>query len=167
MITFSDTTFKLAELVVSTSLKKEIKIAGAESCTGGLISAAITAIPGSSKVFEFCVASYSNLAKNLILDVSPEIISKYGAVSSEVAIEMAKGVNKIYQSDIVFAVTGIAGPEGGSKVKPVGTVFIAISNDIKKPNKINVFDEHFDGNRAAVRIKTVDFVLEKILIYLS
>ncbi|MDJ1257404.1 MAG: CinA family protein [Candidatus Midichloria sp.] len=165
MIIFSDTTFNTAKLIIQTAEQQRIKIAGAESCTGGLIAGVLTSVPGSSAVFEFGIVSYANHAKSSILKIPAEVIAKHGAVSSEVALTMAEGLNKIYSNNLVFTVTGIAGPGGGSAAKPVGTVFIGISN--LESNKIDVVKQHFVGDRATIRMKTVDFVLQMILSQLS
>ncbi|AEI88822.1 MAG: Nicotinamide mononucleotide (NMN) deamidase PncC [Candidatus Midichloria mitochondrii] len=165
MIIFSDTTFNTARLIIQKAEQQGIKIAGAESCTGGLIAGVLTSVPGSSAVFEFCIVSYANHAKNSILKIPAEVIAKHGAVSSKVALTMAEGLNKIYSNNLVFAVTGIAGPGGGSAAKPVGTVFIGTSN--LESNKIDVVKQHFVGDRATIRMKTVDFILQMILSQLS
>jgi nicotinamide-nucleotide amidase len=114
---------KIGELLT----KKGLKLSIAESCTGGLISNMITNVSGSSNYFERGIISYSNRSKIEILGVKEELIEKYGAVSKECAVKMAEGVRQISGSDIGLAVTGIAGPSGGTAQKPVGTVHIAIS----------------------------------------
>lgn len=117
---------KTAANVVKLLLEKGKKAATAESCTGGLVSAAITSVSGSSEVFDMGVCSYANRIKQDVLDVSAEALEKYGAVSEQVAKEMAQGVMKLAKSDFGVSTTGIAGPTGGSKEKPVGTVWIGV-----------------------------------------
>lgn len=134
--------------------EKKIKIACAESCTGGLLSALLTEIPGSSKVFERGFIVYSNLAKIEMLGVKKETLEKFGAVSEEVAREMAQGVLKNSAADIAIAITGIAGPDGGSAKKPVGLVYIAVNDQVRKFN--------FSGNRSEVRKSAVNAALQML-----
>lgn len=125
---------KDAQKVVNLLKKKKFKIAFAESCTGGLLSGLITSINGSSKVFSIGFVTYSNRSKCIILKVPKIIIKKYGAVSEQCCLSMVNNLSKISKSDICLSVTGIAGPTGGSKQKPVGLVYIGA----KKGDKINV-----------------------------
>ena len=122
---------KLSHKIVKSLSKKNIKISFAESCTGGLLSSSITSISGSSKVFTLGLITYSNNSKISILKVPKKIIRKHGAVSYESCLSVVKNLSKISKSDISISVTGIAGPRGGTKEKPVGLVFIGI----KKGNK--------------------------------
>ena len=122
---------KLSHKIVKSLSKKNMKISFAESCTGGLLSSSITSISGSSKIFTLGLITYSNTSKMSILKVPKKIIRKHGAVSYETCLSMVKNLSKISKSDISISVTGIAGPGGGTKVKPVGLVFIGI----KKGNK--------------------------------
>ena len=124
----------LCKKIISLLKKKKLKIAVAESCTGGLLSSAITSINGSSKVFNLGLVTYSNESKIKLLKISKKIIRKYGAVSEPVCKAMAKNVSKIGKANISISVTGIAGPHGGSKKKPVGLVYLGFKND----NKINI-----------------------------
>ena len=117
---------KTAANVVKLLLSKGKKAATAESCTGGLVSAAITSVSGSSEVFEMGVCSYANRIKQEALGVTNEALEKYGAVSEQVAREMAQGVMERSGSDFGVSTTGIAGPTGGSEEKPVGTVWIGV-----------------------------------------
>lgn len=141
-------------------------LALAESCTGGLISTLITDLPGSSGYFLGSAVTYSNISKNRVLGVSQDTLSKYGAVSEQTAIEMAEGAAKVFVSDFAASATGIAGPDGGSSVKPVGTVCIGLTDG----RRSLVFTKHFQGSRSEVRTKTTetvfelltDFILEKI-----
>ena len=123
---------QISENLVKSLKKKKLTLAIAESCTGGLLSSSITGIGGSSKVFKFGLVTYSNKSKNKILKVPNKIIKKYGAVSIQCCLSMVNNLSKIGKSNISISVTGIAGPGGGSKNKPVGLVYIGI----KKGNKV-------------------------------
>jgi PncC family amidohydrolase len=118
---------KIARAIVRTLTKQKKTLALAESCTGGFIANQITNVPGASKVFLGGVVSYSNAAKQKFLGVRAGTLERHGAVSEAVATEMARGARKRFGTDFAIAVTGIAGPTGGTKIKPVGTVFIALS----------------------------------------
>ena len=120
--------------IVSLLNKKKLKIAFAESCTGGLLSSAITSVSGSSKVFTLGLITYSNQSKIKVLKVPKSIIRKYGSVSEPVCLSMLNNLSKISKSNIAVSITGIAGPSGGSKQKPVGLVYVGI----KKGNKIKI-----------------------------
>ena len=122
---------KLSQKVVKLLSKKRLKISFAESCTGGLLSSSITSISGSSKVFTLGLVTYSNQAKINILKVPKKIIMKHGAVSYETCLSMVKNLYKISRTNISISITGVAGPNGGTKQKPVGLVFIGV----KKGNK--------------------------------
>lgn len=135
--------------------KKKATIAVAESCTGGLISHKITNVPGSSDYFERGVVAYSNRAKVDCLEVSEDILKNCGAVSSETAMAMAYGIRKVANTTFGLAVTGIAGPGGGTSEKPVGMVFIAIAG----PNDIEVTGFRFDGDRVTIKEKTAEAAL--------
>ncbi|MDC0433571.1 CinA family protein [Pelagibacteraceae bacterium] len=106
--------------------KKKLKISLAESCTGGLLSASITSIKGSSKVFAMGLVTYSNQSKITILKIPKKIIQKYGAVSVQCCLSMVKNLSKISKSKICISITGIAGPKGGTRTKPIGLVYIGI-----------------------------------------
>ena len=112
--------------IISLIKKKRMKLAIAESCTGGMLSSAITSVSGSSKVFTMGLVTYSNQAKTNILKVPQRIIKKYGAVSVQCCLAMVNNLNKISKSKVCVSITGIAGPKGGSKQKPVGLVYIGI-----------------------------------------
>ena len=118
--------------IVNQLIKKKLKISFAESCTGGLLSSSITSVSGSSKVFKLGLVAYSNLSKINLLKVTKKTISKYGAVSKQVCLSMVKNVSRIGGTNMSASVTGIAGPGGGTKKKPIGLVYIGI----KKGNKI-------------------------------
>jgi len=111
--------------------KKKFKISVAESCTGGMLSGAITSISGASKIFKMGLVTYSNQAKTSILKVPKKIIQKYGAVSMQCCLAMLNNLSKISKSKICISITGIAGPKGGTKQKPVGLVFIGVKNGRK------------------------------------
>ena len=115
-------------------IKKKLKISFAESCTGGLLASSITSISGASKVFNLGLVTYSNQSKIKILKVNRNIIKKYGAVSHECCYAMVKNLSKISKANINISITGIAGPKGGTKQKPVGLVYIGV----KKGNKISI-----------------------------
>jgi len=116
----------LNQKIVSLLEKKKLKLAIAESCTGGLLSSAITSVSGSSKIFTMGLVTYSNQAKTSILKVPQKIIKKYGAVSVQCCLAMVNNLKKISKSKVCVSITGIAGPKGGSKLKPVGLVYIGI-----------------------------------------
>ena len=124
----------LGKSIVNRLTKKKLTISIAESCTGGLLSSAITSVAGSSKVFKLGLVTYSNRSKIKVLKVLKNIIRKYGAVSEQVCLAMVMNLNKISKTGISISITGIAGPSGGTKKKPVGLVYVGI----KKRNKISV-----------------------------
>ena len=137
---------KLSQKIVRMLRKRKLKISFAESCTGGLLSSTITSISGSSKVFNLGLVTYSNQSKINTLKVPKKTIRKYGAVSYETCLSMVKNLNKISKTNISVSVTGIAGPKGGSKKKPVGLVFIGI----KKGNKTLVRKYLFKKKKKAI-----------------
>ena len=116
----------LNKTIVSLLKRKKLKIAFAESCTGGMLSSAITSVSGSSKVFTMSLVTYSNQAKTDVLKVPKKIIKKFGAVSVQCCLAMVNNLSKISKSKVCISITGIAGPKGGSKQKPVGLVYIGI-----------------------------------------
>ncbi len=140
--------------------KKNLKLAVVESCTGGQLSSAITAISGASKIFNLGLITYSNETKIKVLKVSKKIISKYGAVSHECCFAMVKNLSKISKANINVSITGIAGPKGGTKLKPVGLVYIGI----KKGNKIQINKCLFKSKkRSSIQKATVKKALDLIL----
>ena len=140
--------------------KKKLKISFAESCTGGLLASAITSISGASKVFNLSLVTYSNQAKIKVLKVNKDIIKKYGAVSPECCYAMVKNLSRISKSNINVSITGIAGPKGGSKQKPVGLVYIGV----KKGNKIQINKCIFKSKkRLSIQKATVKKALDLIL----
>jgi len=151
---------KLSQKIVKLLKKKKLKISFAESCTGGLISSSITSISGSSKVFTLGLVAYSNQAKIKILKVPKRLIMKHGAVSFETCLSMVKNLNKISKTNISVSITGIAGPKGGTKQKPVGLVYIGI----KKGNKTLVKKYLFKNmKRNSIQKLTVNKALGLIL----
>lgn len=147
---------KPLEVALGEALReKKATVAVAESCTGGLISHRITNVPGCSGYFERGIVTYSNKAKVDHLGVSEEILQKCGAVSSETAMAMAGGIRKVANTTFGLAVTGIAGPGGGTTEKPVGLVYIAIAG----PNGIEVTGSRFDGDRVEIKEKTANAAL--------
>lgn len=148
-----------AEKLVALLRDKGLTVSVAESCTGGLIAGAITGIPGSSIVFECGAVTYSNRMKNRLLGVSEHTLASFGAVSAQTVIEMACGVKTLSGSSLSAAVSGVAGPGGGSGDKPIGTVFIGISG----LNKTRTFRFLFDGSRAEIRRATVEKTLELLI----
>ena len=155
---------KLSQKIVRLLTKKRLKISFAESCTGGLLSSTITQISGSSKVFTIGLVTYSNQSKINTLKVPKNTIRKYGAVSYETCLSMVKNLNKISKTNISVSVTGIAGPRGGSKKKPVGLVFIGI----KKGNKTLVRKYLFKNKkRSAIQRAAVSKSLNLILSFLK
>jgi nicotinamide-nucleotide amidase len=151
----------LAKKLVKKLIKKKIKLSFAESCTGGMLSSTITSISGSSKIFNLGLITYSNKAKIDILKVSKKIINKYGAVSNECCLSMVKNLSKISKANISVSVTGIAGPNGGTKLKPVGLVYIGI----KKGNKVIVQKTLFNNkSRILFQKATTNKVLKNLLL---
>jgi len=136
-------------------------IATAESCTGGGIAQIITEIAGSSKWFDRGFVTYSNLSKVQMLAVNPATLDTFGAVSEQTALEMVRGALLYSAADCAIAVTGIAGPDGGSLEKPVGTVFIA---RCYKHETANVIRKQFVGNRHQIRTQTIKTALEWLLL---
>ena len=150
---------KLANKLVQKLSKKKLRISFAESCTGGMLSGAITSISGSSKVFHLGLVTYSNKAKIDILKVPKKIINKYGAVSKECCLSMVKNLSKISKANISVSITGIAGPNGGTKLKPVGLVYIGI----KIGNKIIIKENRFNSkSRLSIQKLTVENTLKII-----
>ena len=129
---------KSAQKLVKLLSKKKLKISFAESCTGGLLSSSITSISGSSKVFTIGLVTYSNQSKISLLKVNKKTILKHGAVSYETCLSMVKNLSKISKTNISVSITGVAGPKGGTKQKPVGLVYIGIKKGNKTYNHIDL-----------------------------
>ena len=140
----------VAQILIEKLHQKGYTLTTAESCTGGMISSTLIDVAGASSVINECHVTYSNEAKEKYLGVSKETLEQYGAVSEQTAYEMARGAVKLANADVAIAVTGLAGPDGGTKEKPVGLVYIAcnICGNIK------VYRYIFDGDRMAVRQQT-------------
>ena len=153
-----------AREVVEANRKVGRRMAIAESCTGGLVAAAITEIPGSSEVFEAGFVTYSNAAKIGQLKVSEELVETFGAVSVATAWAMARGALLASEADIAVAITGIAGPDGGSPSKPVGTVVFARAERDADPAKIVADQKLFEGeDRAGVRLQAALCALDLLM----
>ena len=141
-------------------IKKNISISVAESCTGGLLSSKLTKLSGSSKYFRMGLITYSNNAKIKILKVNKKIITKYGAVSSQCCRSMVENLSKISRSKLNISITGIAGPNGGTKDKPVGLVFIGV----KKKNKVFIMKNLFRSKeRSKIQNNTVSKCIKLLL----
>jgi nicotinamide-nucleotide amidase len=147
------------EEVVGALLKqRRLKLAVAESCTGGLIGARITNIAGSSEYFERAAVTYSNTAKTEMLGVPAELIGRHGAVSSEVAVAMAQGIRQAAKTDLGLSVTGIAGPGGGSEQKPVGLVYTALASS----QGVKTTEHRFLGDREQIRARAAQMALDMV-----
>ena len=140
--------------------KKKLTLSFAESCTGGLLASSITSISGSSKVFNMGLVTYSNNAKVKLLKVPKKTITKYGAVSSETCLSMVKNLSKISRSNISISITGVAGPNGGTKEKPVGLVYVGLKKGSKTIIKKNLFKSK---KRVSIQKATVNQALKMIL----
>ena len=150
--------------IVSLLKKKKYKISLAESCTGGLLSSAITSVSGSSKIFTLGLVAYSNQSKTKVLKVKKNIIRKYGSVSEQVCLTMVKNLNKISKTNISISITGIAGPGGGTKIKPIGLVYVGI----KKGNRTDVKKYLFKNKgRSYIQKAAVNKSLDLILSFLK
>ncbi|MDC1129705.1 CinA family protein [Candidatus Pelagibacter sp.] len=151
----------LANKLVKKLIKKKLKISFAESCTGGMLSSTITSVSNSSKVFNLGLITYSNKAKIDILKVPKKIIAKHGAVSKECCLSMVKNLSNISKANISVSITGIAGPNGGTKLKPIGLVYIGI----KKGNTIIIQKSLFKNkNRILIQKATTIKVLKNLLV---
>ena len=155
---------KISQKIVKLLSKKRLKVSLAESCTGGLMSSSITSISGSSKVFTLGLVTYSNQAKINILKVPKRIIMKHGAVSYETCLYMVKNLNKISKTNVSVSITGVAGPKGGTKQKPVGLVYIGV----KKGNKTVVKKFLFKSKkRNSIQRSTVNKALNLVLSFVK
>lgn len=152
-----------ASLIISSFKEKGKTLATAESCTGGGLGQRLTSVSGSSAVYKGGVISYCNEVKHRLLGVDQELLDKFGAVSAQVAEKMASGVRAAIRSDIGIAITGLAGPESDGSGKPVGLVYIGISNGLRT----NSFEFHFFGDRETIRAKAEDEAFLLLLAWLA
>ncbi len=150
---------KLEEKVIRTLIKKRQTVSVAESCTGGLIAERLTSVPGASKVFGFGAVVYSGEAKRKLLKINPALIKTYGEVSEEVTFAMAKAIKKISKSDYAMAVTGIAGPSGGTFLKPIGTVCFSLLS----PRRQLIKKLLIRGRRNEIRDQASTVILNALL----
>ena len=156
--------FSKSKQLISLLKRKKLKLAVAESCTGGMLSSAITSVSGSSKVFNLGLVTYSNESKIKVLKISKKLIRKYGAVSEQVCKAMAKNVSKIGKTNMSISITGIAGPSGGTKQKPVGLIYVGI----KRGNKVKVNRYLFKNKgRLYIQKATVNKSLDLILSFIK
>lgn len=161
-LTNSQTLTTIAQQLGEILCKKNAKLTTAESCTGGAISEAITSVSGSSQWFEFGFVTYANSAKRQLLGVSEETLEQYGAVSEQVVKQMAQGAIKQSEADYAIAVSGVAGPDGGTEEKPVGTVWVCWQT----PSQIWTHKLVLSGDRQAVRTEAVKKSLQQLLQHL-
>ncbi len=163
----TDSEVTLEQAVVDLLVSNDLTISTAESCTGGLLAGRLINVPGVSEVFKRGLITYSNKAKRKMIEVRKSTLEKYGAVSKEVAMEMAKGTAALTKADVTVAITGLAGPDGGSEEKPVGLVYIACN--VK--GNITVKECRFSGSRSKIRDTSVAYALnllrECVLSYMS
>lgn len=152
-----------AELLIQKLVDKKYTITTAESCTGGMIASALVDVPGASMVINECHVTYSNEAKMKYLGVNKDTLDNYTAVSEETAIEMVMGAANLADANVAIAVTGLAGPDGGTEEKPVGLVYIAC----KVEDKIRIDKPIFNGNRNDVRIRATEYAIDMVLAMLQ
>lgn len=155
---FTEANYKQASELLEALKGKRLKLTTAESCTGGMLSALITEISGSSAVFEGGFVTYSNQSKTNLLGVNSGLIETHGAVSAEVANEMVAGALKKTSADIAISITGIAGPTGGTKEKPVGLVYIAVG----RKDGVTCTENIFTGTRQQIRVESISKALEML-----
>jgi nicotinamide-nucleotide amidase len=147
------------KILINKLIKKKLKISFAESCTGGMLASKFTSISGASKVFNLGLVTYSNQTKIMMLNINNNIIKKYGAVSHECCSAMVNGLSKISKAQINVSITGIAGPNGGTKEKPIGLVYIGV----KKGKKILISKNLFKSkNRISIQKASVKKAFEMI-----
>ena len=150
------------KIIIKKLLKRNISISIAESCTGGLLSSKFTSVAGISKIFNMGLITYSNKSKSSLLKISQNDLKKYGAVSHQTAALMVKNLQRLTKSKLCISTTGIAGPSGGTKVKPVGLIYFGI----KYKNKTIILEKKFKGSRMQIQQKTVKAIfttLEKLI----
>jgi nicotinamide-nucleotide amidase len=154
---------KTLEQIIQKLTKNKHTISFAESCTGGQLAAAFTAISGASTVLNGSVVTYSNTVKHQWLNVDKKVLKNHGAVSSECVSQMLGGIKEMSGADYALAISGIAGPTGGSEEKPVGTVYIGLLT----PSSSEVFHCLFEGDREAVQKQSTAFAIEKLAKFLE
>ena len=150
------------KIIIKKLLKRNISISIAESCTGGLLSSKFTSVAGISKIFNLGLITYSNKSKSSLLKISQNDLKKYGSVSHQTAAIMVKNLQRLTKSKLCISTTGIAGPSGGTKVKPVGLIYFGI----KYRNKTIILEKKFKGSRIQIQQKTVKAIfatLEKLI----
>lgn len=148
----------LLSQIAAALLARQQTLATAESCTGGLVGALLTGLPGSSAWYRGGIVAYANALKIRLLGVAPELLETHGAVSLETARAMAAGARRAAESDFAVSITGIAGPDGGTKEKPVGLVYVAVA----APHGTATFKHHFSGSRADVRNAAAEAALRHL-----
>lgn len=163
-MTTNETQHDLVNQLATRLLRQQKKLAVAESCTGGGLAKVLTDLPGSSEWFERGFVTYSNQSKHEMLDVKESTLKQYGAVSEETVIEMAQGVLKNSHADFSVSISGIAGPGGGTKNKPVGLVWFAFANQDKR---ITSQQRLFEGDRNAVREQAIHYALTNLLQFIQ
>ena len=149
---------KKLQALIKVLQDRGLKVAAAESCTGGMLGEALTSMPGSSRFFELGMITYSNEAKIKLLGVKESILCQYGAVSEDTAEDMSVNIKNIADADIGISITGIAGPGGGSEEKSVGLVYIGVSME-----NTTVYKHFFKGDRASIRKQSVSYAIEHVL----
>ena len=150
------------KIIINKLLKRNISISIAESCTGGLLGSKFTSVAGISKIFNMGLITYSNKSKSSLLKISQNDLKKYGAVSHQTAVLMVKNLQRLTKSKLCISTTGIAGPSGGTKAKPVGLIYFGI----KYRNKTITLEKKFKGSRMQIQQKTVKAIftsLEKLI----
>lgn len=160
MALFTEVFIKKATALLDACKEAKINLATAESCTGGMVAALMTEIPGAADIFERGFVTYSNSAKTEMLGVTPELIAAHGAVSEQVAQAMAEGALQKSYAQLAVSLTGIAGPSGGSEDKPVGLVYIATAH-ADKPTQCKEY--RFKGDRHAVRLQSVEEAIRMLM----
>ncbi|MCL1846811.1 MAG: CinA family protein [Coriobacteriia bacterium] len=150
---------RIAQSLIACARERNLTLGAAESCTGGMVAAALTSVPGASEVFKGGVVSYANEVKTTLLGVDSSDLESVGAVSEEVALQMAQGARTALQVDYAVSATGIAGPDGGSEEKPVGTVWIAVAG----PQGAQAACHNFTGSREEVRKAATEAALQSLL----
>tara|TARA_Y100000996_G_C22441879_1_gene610135 strand:- start:65 stop:529 length:465 start_codon:yes stop_codon:yes gene_type:complete len=144
--------------VIKKLINKKISVSFAESCTGGLLSSTFISYSDVSKIYNLGLITYSNSSKEKLLKIPKIKINKYGSVSEEIAILMVKNLKKISKSKLCISITGIAGPSGGTKIKPVGLVYVGFLFD----NKLHIFKKNFNGSRKIIQKSIVNYIFKNI-----